>query len=160
MTDAQALKQYRILIFEMTALQEQIRQAERAGMPRGVLTQRYDAIPGTNDPSAAARQLLDGLEALAQRKQQEIDALRPQIDNLLNSISDFRTLIILQQYYLNAQTDEQISQLMNLSDRYICRIRNAFVRSLAHNRTSVSSPVHSSAQKSSSPALSSHTILC
>ena len=129
MTNAEALKTYRALSIELSALEVQIRQAERAGHPRGVLVQRYDATRGTNDPTAAAMQLLDGLESLAERKRCALEQLRPQIDALLNQITDFRLLVILQRYYLHGDTDEQIAMRLNLSDRYICRLRNAYIRS-------------------------------
>ena len=45
------------------ALEQQLRQVERTGRPSGVMTQRYDTVRGTNDPTSAAIQLAEGLEA-------------------------------------------------------------------------------------------------
>lgn len=128
MTNAEALKKYRSLFMERTALAVQIHQAERAGHPRGASVQRYDALPGTNDPLSAAMQLLDGLERLDARLQQESKALLPQIQSLLAQIDDFKLLVIIQRYYLFAETDEQIADVLHLNDRYICKKRNAFIR--------------------------------
>lgn len=128
MTNAEALRKYRSLHMELCALEIQIQQTERSGCPRGISLQRFDALRGTNDPTAATMQLLDGLEALSLRLQQERDALMPQIKNLFDSITDFKLLVIIQRYYLFAETDEQIADILHLNDRYICKKRNAFIR--------------------------------
>lgn len=131
MTTVQALRDYRTLTIELCALEEQLRQCVGSGRPRGAGVQRFDGMPrGTNVPEAAAMQLADGLEALANRKRGERDALRPQVDAALAQVSDFRLLVILQRYYLFGETDEQAAEAIHLSDRYVNRMRNAFLRKL------------------------------
>lgn len=131
MTMAQALRDYRSLTIELCALEEQLRRCVGNGRPRGAGVQRFDGMPrGTNAPEAAAMQLADGLEALASRKRGERDALRPQVDAALAQVSDFRLLVILQRYYLFGETDEQAAEAIHLSDRYVNRMRNAYLRRL------------------------------
>ena len=131
MSMAQALRDYRSLTIELCALEEQLRQCVRSGLPRGAGVQRFDGMPrGTNAPEAAAMQLADGLEALADRMRGERDALRPAVDAALAQVSDFRLLVILQRYYLFGETDEQAAEAIHLSDRYVNRMRNAYLRRL------------------------------
>ncbi|MGN1020560.1 MAG: hypothetical protein ACI4O7_09290 [Aristaeellaceae bacterium] len=129
MNTVQALKRFRSLTIELTALEQQLRQAERTGRPSGVTTQRYDSLRRTNDPTSAAIQLAEGLEAMARRKREELSLLRPQVDAALSQVEDFRLLVVLQHYYLMGETDEQAAEAVHLSDRYVCRMRNAFLRS-------------------------------
>lgn len=130
MNTVQALKRFRSLTIELTALEQQLRQVERTGRPSGVMTQRYDTVRGTNDPTSAAIQLAEGLEALARRKREELALLRPQVEEVLAKVGDFRLMVVLQRYYLAGETDEQAAEAVHLSDRYVCRMRNAFLRSL------------------------------
>ena len=39
-------------------------------------------------------------------------------------------MMVLRAYYLAGETDEQAAETVHLSDRYVCRMRNAFLRSL------------------------------
>ena len=130
MNTVQALKRFRSLTIELTALEQQLRQIERTGRPSGVMAQQYDRLRGTNDPTSAAIQLAEGLEALARRKREEQAELKPQVDEALAQISDFRLMMVLRAYYLAGETDEQAAETVHLSDRYVCRMRNAFLRSL------------------------------
>ncbi|MGN0778881.1 MAG: hypothetical protein ACI4MJ_07030 [Aristaeellaceae bacterium] len=130
MNQAHALRRFRSLTIELTALEQQLRACGQTGRPRGVMTQRYDTLRGTNDPAAAALQLAEGLEAMAQRKREELALLRPQVEAALSQVSDFRLLVVLRRYYLAGETDEQAAEAVHLSDRYVCRMRNAFLRSL------------------------------
>lgn len=130
MNTVQALKRFRSLTIELTALEQQLRQVERTGRPSGVMTQRYDMVRGTNDPTSAAIQLAEGLEAMARRKREELALLRPQVEEALAQVGDFRLLVVLQRYYLAGETDEQAAEAVHLSDRYVCRMRNTFLRSL------------------------------
>ena len=130
MNTVQALKRFRSLTIELTALEQQLRQIERTGLPSGVMAQQYDRLRGTNDPTSAAIQLAEGLEALARRKREEQAELKPQVDEALAQVSDFRLMMVLRAYYLAGETDEQAAETVHLSDRYVCRMRNAFLRSL------------------------------
>ena len=130
MNTVQALKRFRSLTIELTALEQQLRQIERTGRPSGVMAQQYDRLRGTNDPTSAAIQLAEGLEALARRKREEQAELKPQVDEALAQVSDFRLMMVLRAYYLAGETDEQAAETVHLSDRYVCRMRNAFLRSL------------------------------
>ena len=52
------------------------------------------------------------------------------MDEALAQVSDFRLMMVLRAYYLAGETDEQAAEAVHLSDRYVCRMRNAFLRSL------------------------------
>ena len=130
MNTVQAMKRHRSLLIELSALEQQLRQVERTGRPSGVMTQRYDSLRGTNDPTSAAIQLAEGLEAMARRKREELALLRPQVEEAIAQVEDFRRVVVLQCYYLAGETDEQAAAILHLSDRYVCRLRNAFLSSL------------------------------
>ncbi|MBQ8654389.1 MAG: hypothetical protein IJ507_05560 [Clostridia bacterium] len=128
MTNARMLKDYRMHVLELQEVQEHIRQTERMLNPRGLQAHRADTVRGTNDPTAATMQLLDGLEALEERIRQEMSQLQPRIDAMLAQVMDFRLLVILRQYYLCGSTDAEIAAVLNLSDRYVCKLRNGYIR--------------------------------
>lgn len=64
MTAKEILTGCRAAVLELRVLEEQLARCLPTGTPSGVKVQRYDApLPGTNDPTAAALQLYDGLMA-------------------------------------------------------------------------------------------------
>ena len=55
--------------------------------------------------------------------------LGQQIDLLLRDIKDFRTYIVIQNYYVLASTDEQVARTISMSKSRVNQIRMEYLRS-------------------------------
>lgn len=124
MTKKELLTTYRSRVIELEELRHQLARVGTDGRPSGVQTRHFDQIGrGTNNPSAAAAHLADGLEALAQRMEEELLHLAGPVDALLGQIDDYRTLMVVQRYYKQAETDEQIARAIMLSKSRVNQLR-------------------------------------
>ena len=129
MTKKELLTAYREATIELEELRRQLKRIGNDGRPAGVRAMRTDQIArGTNDPTAAAIQLADGLEALLRRKETEQQKLLDEVHKLLNSIKDFRTYMVIHHYYVLARTDEEIARAMAMSKSRINQIRSNYLR--------------------------------
>lgn len=127
MTTKELLETYRETLLELDELEKQLARVGSDGHPAGYKATRPGQIPGTNDPAAAAAQLADGLEALAQRKREELTRLSEPIYALLSTITNHRVFMVVQRYYMMAETDASISAVMNISRGRVNQIRKDFV---------------------------------
>lgn len=126
----ETLRAYRAAVLEIEELEAQLARATPSGRPSGCGGVHFgDRGPSTNDPLAAAMQLADGLEGIIQRKREELALLTPQVISALNRITSGRMLQIVQGYYLQALTDEQVGVRMGLSTTRVNQIRNSFLHS-------------------------------
>lgn len=131
MTNMELLNNYRETIMELEELQIQLEKATPSGRPSGYRgIQPGDTGGRTNDPMAAALQLCDGLEAMIQAKREELAEMNPAVYQIVSGIKSCRTMMILQHYYLMAETDEQVGRLLGLSTTRINQLRHRFVRQL------------------------------
>lgn len=129
MTKKELLTAYREATIELEELRRQLKRIGNDGRPAGVRAMQTDQIArGTNDPTAAAIQLADGLEALLRRKETEQQKLLDEVHKLLNSIKDFRTYMVIHHYYVLARTDEKIARAMAMSKSRIHQIRSNYLR--------------------------------
>ena len=131
MTKKELLEGYRERVIELEELRRQLRRVGTDGRPSGVRTAGFDHICGTNDPAAAALHLADGLEALAQRKEEELMMLTGPVDVLLGQIEDYRTFIVMQRYYKLAETDEQVALALNMSRARVNQLRRYYMKESA-----------------------------
>ena len=129
MTKKELLTTYRALVIELEELRLQLRRVGSDGRPNGIKAMQLDSLRGTNDPGAAAMQLADGLEEFAARKVEEIQQLQTQVDELLHSIKDFRTYMVIHRYYVLARTDEQVARAMSISRGRVNQLRLEFLES-------------------------------
>lgn len=131
MTTAELLNTYRATVMEIEELEIQLEKAAPSGRPAGYRGIQLDgARSGTNDPMAAALQLSDGLEAMIREKRSDLAQLNPQVYEAITAIRNCRLLMIVQHYYLQARTDEQIARMLDLSTTRVNQLRNKYVRSL------------------------------
>lgn len=131
MTDAELLKEYRERVMALRELQEQICRCGRSGAPRGLSSRRMDGLPrGTNDPEAAAAQLMDGLEGMAARQKEELDKLWPRVLALTSRIDDVRLYMIVHQFYVLGMTLEEVAMSLYLSARTVARLKKEFLEGL------------------------------
>ena len=75
--------------------------------------------------------LADGLEALAQRKEEELMMLTGPVDAMLAQIEDYRTFIVMQRYYKLAETDEQVAMALNMSRTRVNQLRRYYMKESA-----------------------------
>lgn len=128
MTRKELLTTYRELVIELEELRHQLNRAGTDGRPRGAAASACDRIcTGTNDPTAAAIQMMDGLEDMARRKEEELAGLRQPLDELLKSIRDFRTYMVIQHYYVLGRTDEQVARAISMSKSRVNQIRKSYL---------------------------------
>ena len=131
MTKKEMLEAYRERVIELEELRRQIKRVGTDGRPSGVRTAQFDHISGTNDHAAAAMHLADGLEALAQRKEEELMMLTGPVDAMLGQIEDYRTFIVMQRYYKLAETDEQVAMALNMSRTRVNQLRRYYMKESA-----------------------------
>ena len=131
MTKKEMLEAYRERVIELEELRRQLKRVGTDGPPSGVRTAQFDHISGTNDPAAAAMHLADGLEALAQRKEEELMMLTGPVDAMLGQIEDYRTFIVMQRYYKLAETDEQVAMALNMSRTRVNKLRRYYMKESA-----------------------------
>lgn len=130
MTKKELLNNYRASVIELGELRHQLDRIGTDGRPAGVRTMdAARAVQGTNHSAAAALQLAEGLEEMLQRKKNEQQAMAPQIDKLLQEIKDFRTYMVIQHYYILAQTDEEVARAMSVSRCRVNQIRQEYLKS-------------------------------
>lgn len=129
MTKQELLTTYRAKVLELEELRYQIERTGTDGRPGGCRGMQTDSISrGTNVPSAAALQLAEGLEALAVRKEEELRQLGVSVEKLLKEISDIRTYLVVQHYYVCGRTDEQIARIMSISRTRANQIRQLYMK--------------------------------
>lgn len=132
MTKQELLTTYRAKVLELEELRYQLRRVGSDGRPSGCRTSQLDSVGrGTNDPSAASMQLAEGLEAFIQRKEAELRRLNTPMEKLLKEIPDARTYMVVQHYYVFAQTDEEIGSMLSVSRTRANQIRSVYMRGLS-----------------------------
>lgn len=131
MTAKELLANCRNQVLTLRQLDVQLEHCLSAGAPAGVKVQRYDADPrGTNDPTAAAIQLYDGLMEHRETMQQHLAQISGRAWTTISTVKDVRTLAILNGYYLQGQTDQEIAQVQGLSREHVNRLRHEALKSL------------------------------
>lgn len=130
MTKKELLTTYRNGVIELEELRHQLSRVGTDGRPNGIRSMQLDRIAcGTNDPTAAAMQLADGLEEMLHIRETEQKALAKEVNRLLNGIRDFRTYMVIQHYYVLGKTDEQVARAMSVSRCRVNQIRREYVES-------------------------------
>ena len=131
MTAKEILISCRDAVLELRKLDAQLARCLPTGQPPGVKAQQYDAAPpGTNDPTSAAIQLYEGLMAQRDELALQVSRISKTAWNILRSVKDVRSLVILNNYYLLGMTDQEIAQAQELTRVYITQLRHAALESL------------------------------
>lgn len=123
MTRKELLDACREGVIELKEMELQLRLLGHDGRPAGIRSIQPDGIAGTNHPAAAVWQMADGLEACIARKREEVGALTQQALEMMTGITNLRTYLIVQHYYLMAETDDHISTQMALTRARVNQIR-------------------------------------
>ncbi len=131
MTARETLSSCRAAVLELRKLDDQLARCLPTGQPSGLRAQRYDADPpGTNEPTAAAIQLFDGLMSQREKLASTVSRISKSVWDTLHSIKDARSLVILNNYYLLGMTDQDIAQTQDLTRETICRLRHEAIAAL------------------------------
>jgi len=131
MTAKEILTSCRDAVLELRKLDAQLARCLPTGQPSGVNAQQYDADPpGTNDPTAAAIQLYEGLMAQRDELAIQVSRISKIAWNILRTVTNPRSLVILNNYYLLGLTDQEIAQAQELSRDHVCRLRHKALAAL------------------------------
>lgn len=131
MIDKEILTCCRAAVLDLCKLDDQLARCLPTGRPSGVKAQQYDADPpGTNDPTAAAIQLYEGLMAQRESLAQDVARISKTAWRIISTQKDVRTLAILSGYYMLGQTDQEIAQVQGLSREHVNRLRHDAVNAL------------------------------
>ena len=115
----------RAAVLELRQLEDQLQRCLPTGKPSGVKAQQYDAPPpGTNDPTAAALQLYEGLVAQRKDLALQVSLIGATAWRIISTQKNVRAMAILNGYYLLGQTDQEIARQQNLSREHVCRLRH------------------------------------
>jgi len=129
-TKQEVLAAYRATVLEINDLEEQLRQVSPTGRPSGYRGVHFgERQPSSNDPVAAALQLADGIEAMIQRKRDELATLNPEVFRIVSTITDARVFRIIHHYYLRADTEEHTGRVMGLSTSRVNQLRHQYLSS-------------------------------
>lgn len=125
MTNAAFLKTFRDLRKELLVMEQQLERCGVTGRPSGLRTHGYDNMPrGTNDATAAAIQLQEGLEQMVNQQREQISSMEPHFLQLVKRARNFRDRCILNQYYYLGVSDTDLAEPLCLSVRHVNRLRN------------------------------------
>ncbi len=131
MTAKEILTSCRAAVLDLRKLDDQLVRCLPTGRPSGVKAQQYNADPpGTNDPTAAAIQLYEGLMAQRDELALQVSRISKTACNILRSVKDVRSLVILNNYYLLGLTDHEIALAQEMSREHICRLRHEALAAL------------------------------
>ncbi|MBQ8556182.1 MAG: hypothetical protein IJ438_09980 [Clostridia bacterium] len=131
MLTVEQLKRCRNYALEIRALEQQLQRCLPTGKPARVRTQQYDADPpGTNDPTAAALQLYEGLLKQRDELQEAFKPLYQRCFDDITQLKDPRASVILCRYYLMGETDYEISLNQELCRSQICELRRRALKLL------------------------------
>ena len=131
MTAKEILTGCRAAVLELRDLEEQLTRCLPTGTPSSVKAQQYDAPPpGTNDPTAAALQLYEGIMAQRDELALQVSRISKTAWDILRTIKEPRSLVILNNYYLLGMTDHDIALAQELARETVCRLRHEALAAL------------------------------
>lgn len=131
MTAKEILTSCRDAVLELRKLDAQLARCLPTGQPPGVKAQQYNTDPpGTNDPTAAAIQLYEGLMAQRDELALQVSRISKTAWNILRTIKEPRSLVILNNYYLLGMTDHDIALAQELARETVCRLRHEALAAL------------------------------
>lgn len=141
MTNSAFLKSYRDTLQELRVMEHQLEMCGITGRPSGASSCHWDSLHrSTNDATAAAIQLQDGIEAAIGDLRQRLAVMERRFDGLVKLSRNYRDRCILRQYYQLSQTDAQIAESLSISTRHANRLR-AELLALLDNKSNMSTPV-------------------
>lgn len=124
MNNATFLKQYRETWLELRVMERQLSLSGTTGKPHGAVHYQFDEMPrGTNDPTSAAIQQQEGIEAAVNDLRSQLESMDARYSFLMKMARNYRERYILRQYYQLCLTDSQIAEYLDVSTRHANRLR-------------------------------------
>lgn len=135
MERCEILTRYRWLMLEAETLLRQADKVMGIGIPADVRStwpskDKFNGVPGTNDPEAAGAQRFDGYIQSLRDRAAELLSICGQFESTLNLLADDQERVICRRYYALGLTDEQIAQEIHMDQSTVCRIRNKAIAGL------------------------------
>ena len=131
MTAKEILNKCRTAVLELQQIGLQLARILPTGQPSGVKAQQYTpSSPGTNNPTAAAIQLYEGLKAQEEEKAAEVARLTKKVWPIIMAAHTPRAMVILNNYYILGMGDQEIARQQRLSREHICRERHEALKNL------------------------------
>lgn len=127
MTNKEMLQAYREAVMAVEELTVQLARTGHDGRPLGMGTAQLGSGPRTNNAMAASMQAMDGVGEMLARKRDELAALAVPVCALLSRIGDAKTYMVVQRYYLQAETDAAIAHDLSMSRCRVNQIRNQYL---------------------------------
>ena len=127
MTKKEVLTAYRTALLDLQELMRTLERVGGNGQPRGIGAIRLEALPGTNNASAAALQAAEGIEEMIQRKRDELALLAGPVGAVMAGIGDPKTFMVIRGYYVEAETDADIARNLCMSRCRVNQIRNSYL---------------------------------
>ena len=129
MNDLECLRAYRVKALEAEMLRRAMENLEERLGPQGLRTAQ-SAGPHTNEPRHAALQHLDAYSEQYEANRRSMEALRPQLERIVQRAANSRDRAILMDFYGHGAKNEVIACTTGLSARHVARIRHQFTEKL------------------------------
>lgn len=131
MSGLEALRAYAAALREKCAIEQQIDRLHIPMRPAGLHGMEYGKTRGTNDPTAAALQLLDGLCQRLQEQTAQLAAIAERGEAVLQTIPNLTDRTIMRSYYVLGMADEAIAEDMNRSRSWVQQRRHEIERKIS-----------------------------
>ena len=130
MSGIEALRAYAAALREKCAIEQQIERLHIPMRPAGLHGIEYGTTRGTNDPTSAALQLMDGLCQRLQEQTVRLAAIAERGEAVLQTIPSLTDRTIMRSYYVLDMSDEDIADDMRRSRSWVQQRRHEVERHL------------------------------
>ena len=132
MTDVEALQECRMATMEEMAISKQIERLILISGPREIGSQAIEPAGDrkTNNAPAGQLQQLDGLiERLTEKRNENLTIIM-RAETVIDRIRERKDRVIIRRYYIEAQSEYEIAEEMDMSRNWINQRRNLVLDAL------------------------------
>lgn len=132
MTDVETLQECRMATMEERAISKQIDRLALICGPREIGSQALEPAGDrkTNNPSAGQIQQLEGLIERLTVKRNENLSIILRAENVIDRIRERKDRVIIRRYYVEAQSEYEIADEMDMSRNWVNQRRNMVLDAL------------------------------
>lgn len=132
MTDIEALQECRMATMEERAISKQIDRLLLICGPREISSQAIEPAGDrkTNNASAGQLQQLEGLIERLTAKRNENLSIILRAENVIDRIRERKDRVIVRRYYVEAQSEYEIAEEMDMSRNWVNQRRNTVLDAL------------------------------
>ena len=117
------LRDYAATMAEIKAIEKQLDRITPTGAPSGL--RAIGSSRGTNDPTSAALQRIEGMETMLQKKREELFRRAQRGERAIELFDDPKARFVMRGYYLLGMSDAQLADMLYRSRSDVQRIRKA-----------------------------------